>query len=95
MTTLLKSQDAGSLYNCINGERQYARVDGDRVISIGGFSVDPPEVGWLPVEYLDSQPFDAGQHYRDPPTNQVIRARVVRTFQVRAKRPDEIKWEQQ
>ncbi len=90
------SLDAGSLYNCINGERQYARVDGDRVVSISGFSSEAPEADgqtWLPVEYLDSQPFDAALHYRDQLTDQVVGDRVVRTFQVRAKRPDEIEWE--
>lgn len=79
-------------------ERQYARVDGDRVVRISGFlSAAPQAEGqvWLPVEYCDSQPFDDTLHYRDPPTPtaQVIGDRVVCTYQVRPKRPDELEIE--
>jgi hypothetical protein len=91
MTT---SKTAGEIYDVMSGERQYARVDGDRVLSIGGYSALPPGADWLPVEFQDSEPFDAKLHFREcPPTAEVRGDRVVRTFQVRAKRPDESEWE--
>jgi hypothetical protein len=65
MTTSQASLDAGSLYNCINGERQYALVEGDKIISIGGYDKSAPEDAapgrrWLPVEFEDATGFHLG-----------------------------------
>ena len=77
------------------GERQYALVEGDEILTISGYLTSPPgEPGpgrkVLPVEYEDSQPFDPDLHYRLPPTARIDGDRVVRTYPVILKSEDRV-----
>lgn len=73
-------------------EQQYALVAGGDVLQPNGvpitsFKPSSDDRGeWLPIENEDSQPFDAGKHWRlKPEPLRVDGDRVVRTFPVVAK----------
>lgn len=53
----------------IHAFEQYALVDGDDVVDVGGPSPFPEEDGreWLPVLSIDTEPFDLKKHYRTGP----------------------------
>jgi hypothetical protein len=83
-------RDAGSLYNVVEGKQAYALIAGDRIADIGYHATEPtletfaPGLGdrVLPVEYVDSEPFDIAKHWRLPPIDRIEADRVVREFQV-------------
>ncbi|SFO74263.1 hypothetical protein SAMN05216330_104453 [Bradyrhizobium sp. Ghvi] len=75
------------------GERQYALVEGDQILSISEYRStapgDPsPGRRVLPVEYADSMPFDPDLHYRLDPVARVDGDRVVRVYPVILKSED-------
>lgn len=77
-------RDAGTLYNVVGGQRCYALVVGDCVKHMS-YSAEAPVtdgVTWLPVEHVDSGPFDISKHFRLPPIDRIEAGRVVREFPV-------------
>ncbi|MGY4237303.1 hypothetical protein ACVIIW_006250 [Bradyrhizobium sp. USDA 4449] len=72
------------------GERQYAVIEGDRIISITGYLASAPSDPGpgrrvLPVEFEDSAPFDPDLHYRLGPVASIDGDRVVRLYEVVSK----------
>jgi len=90
-------RDAGALYDAIAGQRCYALVSGDRIVTLGYHASEPALSDFapgrgdrvLPVVHLDSEPFDILKHWRLPPTDRLEADRVVRLFHVVPKH-----WEQ-
>jgi len=86
----IPARDAGSLYNTVSGQRCYALVSGDRIVSMAYYATEPklddfaPGRGdrVLPVDHEDSEPFDAASHWRLPPIDRIEGDRVVRLFQI-------------
>jgi hypothetical protein len=68
----LTERDAGSLYNSINGQRCYALMAGERIETMAYHASEPAVSDFapgrgdrvLPVEHVDSEPFDISAHYR-------------------------------
>jgi hypothetical protein len=86
-----RSRDAGALYDAVEGlGRCYATMAGDRIVDLGYYASEPAVSDFapgrvdrvLPVEHVDSEPFDIGLHWRLPPIDRVEANRVVRMFQV-------------
>lgn len=83
-------------------ERQYALtfsgavlLDGAGAPVLTGYMTEVPEghserypagAAWLPVENVDSQPFDVARHYRHGPTYEVRGSTVARLYDVRPSR---------
>lgn len=86
----MPTRDAGGLYNIVDGRRCYALVAGDRIDHMSYYASEPalsefaPGRGdrVLPVEHIDSEPFDISTHWRLPPIDRVEANRVVREFPV-------------
>lgn len=77
------SPTAGALYDSVNGSQRWAWVEAGEIKSMG-YS-DRPADGWLPVVHMDSEPFDAAQHWRLAPNYTVEADRVVCTYPVISK----------
>lgn len=83
-------RDAGALYDLVEGKRSYALVSGDRIVAMGYYASEMSVSDYapgrgdrvLPVEHVDSEPFDILKHWRLPPIDTIEADRVVRTFPV-------------
>lgn len=84
-------RDAGALYDSVDGlGRCYALMAGDRIVHLGYHASEPAASDFapgrgdrvLPVEHVDSEPFDIAAHWRLPPIDRVEADRVVREFPV-------------
>lgn len=84
-------RDAGALYDVVEGQRAWAWIEADAIKAVHRFPADPatnPDQGghtWLPVVYVDAEPFDASTHWRLPPVYSIEADKVVCTFPVVAK----------
>lgn len=86
-------RDAGSLYNVVDGQRCYALIAGDRIVTVGRHASEPALSDFapgrgdrvLPVEHEDTEPFDIAKHWRLPPIDTIHPSRVVRSFEIVAK----------
>lgn len=80
-------------------ETQYALVSGDQIITdrngemvisgyesarpVGYSAAYPEGCRWLPIENVDSQPFELARHWRDAPRYVIGDDRVQRIYDVR------------
>jgi hypothetical protein len=89
-------QDAGALYDTVEGRQRYALIEDDKLKSISYHDAKPEDGrGWLPVVHADSEPFDLLKHWRLAPTYSIVDIygkldRVVCTYPVVAKTAEAI-----
>jgi hypothetical protein len=75
------ARDAGTLYDSLNGQQRFAWVEAGDIKAMS-YSDEKPANDWLPVVHVDSEPFDAAQHWRLAPITTIEADRVVMTFPV-------------
>lgn len=77
------ARDAGSLYDVVEGKQRYALIVGDDIAGISYHDVKPEDGRtWLPVEHVDSEPFDAARHWRLAPVYTIEAGRVLCTYPI-------------
>jgi hypothetical protein len=83
-------------FQLMSDRKQYALVSRGKLVPspdgapiLTAYRDEPPEPRpegtWLPVVYVDSEPFDSEKHYRLKPTCRVAGDRVERVYSVIAK----------
>lgn len=70
-------QDAGALYDVLEGKGRYALVSpAGAIVAMGYHDAKPTDDEgrgvWLPVVHLDSEAFDPAQHWRLPPAYTIV-----------------------
>lgn len=84
-------RDAGTLYDCVDGKRRWARIVGDEIVGLY-YHAEKPALEregdvWVPVVHEDSEPFDTATHWRLNPHCTLVDVygtpdRVIVTFPV-------------
>jgi len=75
------SQPAGALYDVMEGQQRWAWVEAGEIKAVAYYAEKPADE-WLPVVHVDSEPFDAAQHWRLAPVFSIEPGRVVCTYPV-------------
>jgi len=70
----MNSKSASELYDCIDGKRRWARIEGDQWKG-GGYYAETPDDGalYVPIVHVDSKPFDLANHWRLKPQYELVR----------------------
>jgi hypothetical protein len=86
------SRTAGELYDRdTEGRQRWARIDGDQIKGVGYHDAKPDDGNvYVPVEHVDSEPFDIATHWRLAPRYTLVDRygvpdRVICTYPVVAK----------